>query len=176
MELVFVRVDSRVVGRRLVCCLTGGAMGIPGTGLPENPVIVADNLSPSDTEGLDATRVSAMVLDRGGATSHTAILVRALGIPAVMAVGAATKAIADGDVVVVDGDSGGVIVTPDDRECADCQVRVEAIREEKRRLMLLCNLPSVTADGRRVQLAANIGGPNDTKMVKECDFFSIWRQ
>ncbi len=158
--------DVRDISQRLVSCLTGRSAGLLPTALPENPVIIADDLSPSDAACLDPSQVSAVVLDRGGPTSHAAILVRALGIPAVMATGAATEMATDGDVVLVDGGSGDVTLNPDDDERAGFEVRVEAAREEKRRLELLRDLPAVMADGRRLRLVANIGGPGDIKMVK----------
>ncbi len=153
--------DLRDIGKRLVKILTG----VTGKGVRENPpdnaVIVAADLTPSDIVSFDPSAIAAIVLDKGGRTSHTAILARSLGIPAVVATGTATSALRDGDVVAVDGNSGKVSINPGDLEFAKLRQQARAFSEEKERLAKLRELPAVTLDGRAVELAANIGNVAD---------------
>ena len=138
-------VDMRDVGTRLVKCLMGvqGDSGMPRT-LEEGSIIVAHDLAPSDTASLDVQKVTAMLLDKGGKTSHTAILARSLGIPAVVGLQDATASIQSGDVVLVDGDSGEVTVNPSDDEYSAFGERLDAQSRKKGQLSLLKDLPSVT--------------------------------
>ncbi len=160
--------DMRDVGNRLLLQLTGVQ------GLQENlkqaaegSVIVADDLAPSQTAGLDADKVVGILLDRGGKTSHTAILSRSMGIPAVVGLGSATGVIKTGDLLLVDGESGTVIVEPDTREVSIFTERLSADTERKQKLDRLRALPSVTTDGRPIEVAANIEGPKDIERVKQ---------
>lgn len=157
--------DMRDVGTRLVKCL----LGVSDSGLPRNleegSIIVARDLTPSDTAAMDIHKVSAMVLDKGGKTSHVAILARSLGIPAVVGLNDATTHIQAGDTLLVDGDAGEVTVNPTDDVYNAFKVRLEAQARKKRQLSLLRELPSVTKDGRKVELAANIGGEDEVQMV-----------
>lgn len=160
-------VDMRDVGNRLVKCLMGvqGDSGLPRS-LDDGSIIVAHDLAPSDTAALDVHKVAAIILDKGGKTSHTAILARSLGIPAVVGLQNATSSIQTGDMLLVDGDSGGVTVNPTDDEYSAFKERLDAQAKKKGQLSRLKDLPSVTKDGRKVELAANIGGDDEIEMVK----------
>jgi len=159
--------DLRDIGKRLVRCL----LGIKGRGIPrnlkENSVIVADDLAPSDTVSLDTTKVSGIVLDKGGRTSHTAILARSLGIPAVVGTSKATRIIHTGDLVAVDGEKGEVSVNPDEEELIKLKEKTREFLREKKRLAAIRDLPSVTRDGKKIELAANIGRIGDARLVKQ---------
>lgn len=159
--------DMRDVGTRIVKSLMGvGDSGMPET-LEEGSILVAHDLAPSDTACLDVHKVSAMLLDKGGKTSHTAILARSLGIPAVVGLQNVTASIQSGDTVLVDGDGGEVTVNPSKDECSAFKERLDAQSRKKGQLSLLKDLPSVTKDGRKVELAANIGGANEIDMVND---------
>lgn len=139
--------DLRDVRDRLVRVLSGSA-GTDLADLPEGSVVLAERLTPSDTAKLDPERVAGFATALGGRTSHAAIFARSLGLPAVVGVGDALEGIEEGSEVVVDGEAGEVIVEPDDaaREHA-AETREAEIREE----------PVSTADGREIEVAANLG-------------------
>lgn len=159
--------DMRDIGRRLVRCLLGlTADSCMPKVIEKNTVLVAEDLTPSETASLDFGKVSGIVLDKGGKTSHTAILARSFGIPAVVGLKDVTSAAETGDLVLVDGDKGVAIVDPGEEELAESRARILAMAERRRRLDLLRDLPSVTRDGRRVELAANIGGEEEVQLVK----------
>ncbi len=135
-------------------------MGTEPPGLPERDapyVLVADDLAPADTVTLDPSRCLALVTEQGGPTSHTAIIARELGLPAVVGVAGAT-AIADGTLVLVDGDTGEVIVQPDAAEQATATGVIT--------LPPFVG-PGQTADGHRVVLSANVGAPREIARAVE---------
>ncbi|MEZ3165504.1 phosphoenolpyruvate--protein phosphotransferase [Halorubrum sp. RMP-47] len=116
--------------------------------LPEGTVLLAERLTPSDTAALDSDAIAGIATVEGGRTSHAAIIARSLAIPAVVGVGADLDAIAAGETVLVDGDAGTVVVDPDEgRRAAALESGPDAIRERVE-----------TADGRPVEVAANVGG------------------
>ncbi|QUL98181.1 MAG: phosphoenolpyruvate--protein phosphotransferase [Candidatus Fermentithermobacillus carboniphilus] len=158
-------VDMRDIGKRLVRCL----LGIQDRGslksIPEGSVVVAYDLAPSDTACLEIDKVVGIVLDRGGRTSHTAILARSLGIPAVVGTQNATQLVSQGDILTLDGDKGEVGINPDEAVLSAFTARVQKFIDEKKRLSLLKDLPAMTKDGKRVELAANIGNVSDVPMV-----------
>jgi phosphotransferase system enzyme I (PtsI) len=131
---------------------------------PDEPsVLVAEDLAPSDTSGLDPRRVVALVTEKGGATSHTAIIARQLGITCVVGVAGATE-VAEGAFVVVDGTSGLVELEADPEEA---QRRVEASRAE-REVLASWTGPAATADGMPVKLLANVAdGPSAVQAADE---------
>jgi phosphocarrier protein FPr len=131
-----------------------------GPTLPDHPVILlADDLTPSDTAGIDPARVVAFATAAGGPTSHTAIIARALGLPALVGVGPALLSLAAGDVAVLDGGAGTLWVDlgADDLAAArDAQQGLADVREEEHRTRYR---PATTTDGHRVEVVANIGAP-----------------
>ncbi|MGY1749323.1 phosphoenolpyruvate--protein phosphotransferase [Modestobacter sp. SYSU DS0511] len=142
--------DIRDVRNRIVAELTG--QGEPGVPAPETPsVLLADDLAPADTAGLDTSRVIALATRLGGATSHTAIIARQLGLPCVVAVGGLGD-VPVGATVLVDGDQGTVTVEPDPVEA---QARVEEARQVAAALAGYRG-PGATRDGHRVQVLANV--------------------
>ncbi|MFC4531631.1 phosphoenolpyruvate--protein phosphotransferase [Sphaerisporangium dianthi] len=140
--------------------------GLPARGLPEKGdkpyVLVARDLAPADTALLSRDIVAAFVTEQGGPTSHTAILARAMGVPAVVACAGATS-IVNGTSVLVDGATGTVGLVPSQEEVA---ATIEAARSRDTALTSATG-PGVTADGRPVALLANIGGPRDLELAKE---------
>ena len=141
--------DVTDVRDRIIAVLTGS----PVPGVPQRSerfVLVARDLAPADTAQLDAASVLALVTAEGGPTSHTAILARALGIPAVVGVGEAVLRIREGAMIVVDGGSGSVTLSPSEE-----QVRAASVRTKSRTF----SGQGRTSDGHRVQLLANVGDP-----------------
>ena len=148
---------------RTVATLLGVPMpGVPDPGHPF--VLVALDLAPADTATLDAERVRAIITEEGGPTSHTAILAKSLGIPAVVACRGAT-AIADGETVLVDGTDGTVVVAPDE---AAVQAALDA-EEAKRAALGTVSGPGRTADDHPVQLLVNIAGDKDLDAAAAAD-------
>ncbi|MGZ4466075.1 MAG: PEP-utilizing enzyme, partial [Nocardioides sp.] len=142
--------DLRDIERRVTARLVG--VSEPGVPDPSEPsVLLAEDLAPADTAGLDATRIVALVTERGGPTSHTAIIARQLGIPCVVGVHGLTSVVA-GTRVLVDGTTGEVEVEPD-RATADA--RVEEARRARAALESWTG-PGRTADGTSVKLLANV--------------------
>ena len=129
--------------------------------LDEEVVLVAHDLTPSDTATMNKNMVLGFLTDIGGRTSHTAIMARTLEIAAVVGLTDITENVKDGDFVVFNGDTGEVIINPDEETKAAYAAKKQAFEEEKKALELLKGKESVTLDGRRVELAGNIGTPND---------------
>jgi phosphoenolpyruvate-protein phosphotransferase (PTS system enzyme I) len=151
--------DLSDIADRAVALLLGEPMpGIPSPGHPF--VLLAAELAPADTATLDPAAVLAIVTERGGPTSHTAILAKMLGIPAVVSC-PGIGSVADGTVLAVDGSAGTVIVEPAPREREQAERR-RAERAERRGAV---RGPGQTRDGHPVKLLANIGGPGDVPAV-----------
>ncbi len=134
----------------------------------DHPVIVvAQNLTPSDTANMHAGRIQAFVTDFGGKTSHATILARALKIPAILGVKTASREIVTGDMLIVDGTRGKVFVNPDQRTI-DRYLHEQARMEKSRQsLMKLRELPAITKDGKYVRLLANIEFPEEAGVSLE---------
>ncbi len=130
-------------------------------------IVVAKNLSPSDTANMHSGNVLAFVTDLGGITSHATILARSLGIPAVLGVKTASSDISPGDMVVVDGGKGKVYVNPDEYTIARIRRDKEKIEEIRQSLLELRDLPAITTDGRTMGMYANIEFPDEVPAVIE---------
>lgn len=137
--------------------------------LPENSIVVVRELTPSMTADIDKEHVAAIVTETGGRTSHSAIIARALEIPAVLSVADATSAIKTGDMVVVDGTNGKVIVKPGDHDLEHYRAKAKQYAEEKVALEAYRGKETVTADGQKKLLVANIGNPDDANVAAEHD-------
>jgi phosphotransferase system enzyme I (PtsI) len=174
--------DMRDIGQRLVRHLQGGGDSVSlaealaglasegasaGVGTAVNTVLVAEDLAPSEAASLDPSTVAAIVLQKGGKTSHTAILARSFGIPLVAGVEGLTSSVHTGDTLMVDGDEGTVVVNPDEAEAAEFDARLSEARELRKKAEQLRDLPAVTRDGKTIELAANIGSEKETQIVKD---------
>ena len=138
---------------------------MPGVPSPGHPfVLVADDLAPADTAALDPGQVLAIVTERGGPTSHTAILAKSLGIPAVVSAAGVT-ALGDGTILAVDGRTGEILIDPTAEDIAD----VERQRAERAARHAKSRGPGRTADGHPVKLLVNAGGPADVPGVLAAD-------
>ena len=132
-------------------------------GLDEEVVLIAHDLTPSDTATMNKNMVLGFLTDIGGRTSHTAIMARTLEIAAVVGLNDITKKVKDGDYIVFNGDTGEVIVNPDKETKAKYASLKEEFEEYRKSLELLKGQASITTDGRHVELAGNIGSPNDVE-------------
>lgn len=130
-------------------------------GLDEEVVLIAHDLTPSDTATMNKSMVLGFLTDIGGRTSHTAIMARTLEIAAVVGLNDITKKVKDGDYIVFNGDTGEVIVNPDEETIAKYTSLKAEFEEYRKSLELLKGKASITTDGRHVELAGNIGSPND---------------
>ena len=131
--------------------------------LEDEVVLVAHDLTPSDTATMDKKKVLGFLTDIGGRTSHTAIMARTLEVAAIVGLTDATEKIKDGDFVVFNGDTGEVILNPDEETIAKYSQMKKEFEEYKKSLELLKGQASVTTDGKHVELAGNIGTPNDVE-------------
>jgi phosphoenolpyruvate-protein phosphotransferase (PTS system enzyme I) len=156
--------DIRDVGDRILRNLTGAALS-DLSDLPDNAVIVAHDLTPSDTAQLDRKKVVAFLTNIGGRTSHSAIMARTLEIPAVVGLGDITGSVKNGDRVIVDGIEGIVIINPDKKTIAIYEDKKRELELEKDKLRRLVNTKTVTRSGKEIIVAANIGSPEDVKSV-----------
>ncbi len=142
--------------------------------LPENTVVVVHDLTPSMTATIDKEHVAGIVTEEtGGRTSHSAIIARALEIPAVLSVANSCSALRNGMTAIVDGSKGVVIAEPEDSVMADYQAKAQAFAEEKAALEAFRGQETVTADGIKKILACNIGSPEDVANALEHDAEAI---
>ncbi len=141
--------------------------------LPENTVVVVHDLTPSMTATIDKEHVAGIVTETGGRTSHSAIIARALEIPAVLSVANSCSALRNGMTAIVDGSKGIVIAEPEDEVLADYQAQARAFAEEKAALEAFRGQETLTADGIKKILACNIGSPNDVPNALEHDAEAI---
>jgi len=155
-------VDIRDVGRRVLGHLLGVSVG--GTVLTHPSIILGDDLTPSDTVSLDKDLVLGFATAQGGPTSHTAILAKAFGLPAVVGLGAEILSVPNGTLVLVDGTLGSVVVSPDESALASFIEQEKAAEKEQAEARNAAQAQAVTADGERVEVVANIGGVADAPL------------
>ncbi|MGD2175099.1 MAG: phosphoenolpyruvate--protein phosphotransferase [Candidatus Brocadiaceae bacterium] len=153
--------------RRLLRHLLGSRREELGS-LKSEVILVAHDLSPSQAASVDPEKVKGIAMDAGGPTGHTAIIASALGIPAVVGLGSATSELSGGDMVVVDGYRGLVVIDPDEETLQSYrQRRSEAMEAELSLLEELRDLPAETEDGARVGILANIEFPREVARAVE---------
>jgi len=134
--------------------------------IKEKAIIVAHDLSPSDTAAMHTKNVAAFVTDIGGKTSHTAIMAKSLEIPAVVGLEIITAKVNPGDILIVDGSMGIVIIDPDEETLNNYRQKLEKLRGIAERFLSVKDLPAVTTDGRVVMINANIEFPDEVSSVK----------
>lgn len=137
--------------------------------VPKGTILAARDLTPSMTVGLHKENVVGILTEVGGKTSHSAILARALEIPAVLSIPDIMQTVKDGQEADLDGDLGVVILDPSEEEKAEYHAKREQYLKEKEALRALVGKPTITADGKQVELVCNIGKPQDSDMVLERD-------
>ncbi|MDO5349104.1 MAG: phosphoenolpyruvate--protein phosphotransferase [Lachnospiraceae bacterium] len=160
--------DMRDIKTRMQKVLLG-VESVDIASLPEGTVILAKDLTPSMTAGINPAKVTGIVTELGGRTSHSAILARALEIPAVVALTGILDQVKNGDTIVLDGSDGSVLVNPEEAVLAGYQEKREVFLKEKKELEKYIGMPSVTKDGVHVELVANIGKPEDVDKVLQYD-------
>jgi multiphosphoryl transfer protein len=154
------------VGQRVLRQLL--SIALPSLDLARPAIIIARDLTPSDTTRLDAAKVLGICTELGGATAHSAILARALGIPAVVALNGALRDVPEGQVIALDGTTGQVWLHPNEEQLAELAARRAAWQRELHKAKASAQQPATTPDGRVIEVAANIGGPHDTQFALEC--------
>ncbi|MBM3246663.1 MAG: phosphoenolpyruvate--protein phosphotransferase [Candidatus Omnitrophica bacterium] len=157
--------DINDVGKRILRNLLGKERKGLGD-LKEKVVVVAHDLSPSDTAAMHKENVCAFITDIGGKTSHTAIMAKALEIPAVVGVEEATAKIKAQDLLIVDGAMGVVIVNPDEETLRAYRQQGQTLKSITEKFFLVRDVPAVTIDGKSVEINANIELPEEVPSVK----------
>lgn len=158
--------DIRDVAKRVLSHLLGVKLPNPAT-IDEESIVIAHDLTPSDTAQLDKNFVKAFVTNIGGRTSHSAIMARTLEIAAVLGTNNITELVKNGDVLAVNGITGEVVINPSEEKIAEFKAAGEAYAAQKAEWALLKDAQTVTADGKHFELAANIGTPKDVEGVNE---------
>ena len=156
--------DIRDVSKRILAHLLGVKIPSPAT-IKDEVIIVAADLTPSDTAQLNRQYVKAFVTDIGGRTSHSAIMARSLEIPAIVGTKEVTSIAKDGDIIIVDGLSGEVFLNPSEEVVAEYRAKAEAFAAQQAEWEKLKDSKTYTKDGHQVELAANIGTPKDLEGV-----------
>ncbi|QLI95094.1 phosphoenolpyruvate--protein phosphotransferase [Limosilactobacillus mucosae] len=152
--------DVKDVAKRALSHLLGKQLPDIAS-ISEPVVIIAKEITPSDTSQMDAKFVKGLATDLGGRTSHAAIMARTLRIPAVVGAEDVTSTIKSGDMVIVDGLHGDIIVDPSQAQIDEYQAKADSFEKERAEWAQLVDAPSVSKDGQHFEIAANIGTPDD---------------
>ena len=155
--------DVRDVGRRVLRILTGTASAPPE--LPADAIVIAEDLTPSDTASLDRRRVRGLCTTGGGSTSHAAILARALDLPAVAGIDPRALELHDGTPAMIDGSRGILQIEPSDDERASVVARQGRLETRRAAERAAAQEPAATTDGHRVEVVANIGDLAEARQV-----------
>ncbi|MGK0466907.1 phosphoenolpyruvate--protein phosphotransferase [Clostridium sp.] len=156
--------DIKDVSKRVLNIL----MGIKAASIDEiqqECIIIAKDLTPSDTAQINKSKVLGFATEIGGKTSHTAIIARSLELPAVVGAGSGLQKIKDGDLIILDGEQGIIIINPDEETLNEYKAKREEFAEFKSQLLKYVSMKSTTLDGKTVELAANIGSVEDVENV-----------
>jgi phosphotransferase system enzyme I (PtsI) len=164
--------EVREIGRRLVRNLTRAPFR-SFAGLPEGAVLISESLRPSDAALLDPSRLAGVATEEGGAEGHTSIMLRALGVPAVLGAPGLAHAIKPGDTAVIDGASGTVVLNPRPDTLATARRAVTAFARERQRFARLRRLPAETLDGETVELQANLELPIELPLIAQSGAIGI---
>jgi phosphotransferase system enzyme I (PtsI) len=158
--------EVREIGRRLVRNLTRTPFR-SFAALPEGGVLVSESLRPADAALLHPARLAAVATDEGGVEGHTAIMLRAIGVPAALGVAGLSQAVKPGDTIVVDGTAGTVVINPSSATLTAARRAVTAFAREQQKFSLLRRLPAVTEDGENVELQANLEIPAELPLIAQ---------
>ncbi len=160
--------DFRDIKARMIKLLMG-IEDVDISQVPAGTVLVAKDLTPSMTAGIKPENIEGILTEMGGKTSHSAILARAMEIPAVLSIEGICDIVKNGDTVVLDGTSGEALVNPEEDAVKEFEDKREQFAKDKALLKAYAGKPSVTKDGTKVELVCNIGKPEDAKKAVECD-------
>ena len=156
--------DIKDVSKRILLNFAG--KGGDSFAITENDtIVVAHDLTPSDTAGLDRTKVVGFITNIGGRTSHAAIMARTLEIPAVLGLGDITTCVKTGDMIIVDGISGDVIINPSEELVTEYKGKKEKFQAEQEELKKLIDVKTTTKSGKRIEVCGNIGKPEDVLAI-----------
>ncbi len=158
--------EIREIARRLVRNLTRSPFK-SFAGLPDGAILISESLRPADAALLDPARLAGVAAEEGGADGHTAVMLRALGVPAVLGAAAVAHAIRPGDTAVVDGANGMVVLNPSPERLAAARRAVAAFARERQRYAKLRRLPAETLDGEAVELQANLELPIELSQIAQ---------
>ncbi len=156
--------DVREAAHRIVAELLGIPLEVH---LNRPAILVAQDLAPAETVGLDPAYLQAIVTESGSATGHLAIVAQGLGIPAVVGVAAALAQIDEGTTLIVDGDHGTVTIAPDEASRSEAEARLATAQRDKQQLEVYRNRPGMTADGVSIEVFANIGSLAEARKAAE---------
>jgi phosphoenolpyruvate-protein phosphotransferase (PTS system enzyme I) len=156
--------DIRDVTKRVLAHLLGVSFPNPAL-IDEEVIVIANDLTPSDTAQLNRQFVKGFATDIGGRTSHSAIMARSLEIPAVVGTKVVTTSVSQGDIVIIDGIDGNVVINPTEDELSEYKAKQENYAKQQALWAELKDEPTFTSDGEQVELVANIGTPNDVPGV-----------
>ena len=159
--------DVRDVSSRIIRILSGAAQG--GIDSPVPVVLASDDLAPSETVQLDKSKILGFVTEGGSGSSHTAILARTMGIPAIIGVGDQLKPEYEGREVIIDGATGNVVLDADELTRAVLMKKLEEQKKAQEMLEKLKGLPNETKDGQKIKIFCNIGSPDDVPSVLQND-------
>ncbi|KOF57968.1 phosphoenolpyruvate-protein phosphotransferase [Clostridium sp. DMHC 10] len=156
--------DIKDVGNRILNNLTGNGSGDLGD-IEKGTIVVANDLTPSDTAQLDKDKVVAFLTNIGGRTSHSAIMARTLEIPAIVGLKDIVSSVKNGDTVIVDGIEGEAIINPDENTLSEYTAKKEEFEKKQEELKRLINIETKTKAGKRVEVCGNIGKAKDVEAV-----------
>lgn len=158
--------EVREIARRLARNLTATPFRSL-KGVPEGAILVAEELTPADAALLDPTRIAGVATEEGGADGHTAIMLRALGIPAILGASGLTESAERGDIAVLDGGAGTIVLRAGEKALDKGRASVAAFAKERTKLAKLRRLPAVTTDGELVELLANLEIPAELPLIAQ---------
>jgi phosphotransferase system enzyme I (PtsI) len=156
--------DIRDVSKRVLNLLLGIKVASIAD-IKEECILIAKDLTPSDTAQINKAKILGFATEIGGKTSHTAIIARSLELPAVVGAGSSLQKIKDGDLVILDGEKGIIIINPDEITLNEYKTKRKEFFELKTQLLKYVSMESTTLDGKTVELAANIGSVEDIESV-----------
>jgi phosphocarrier protein FPr len=158
--------DLRDIGRRVLAKLDPSVTHGSMADLPDTPcILVAADLSPSDTAGLDMTRIIGLAMAQGGPTSHTAILARTLGLPAIVAAGPDLMAQKSGTIAIIDGQTGRLYLSPSEADISSANAYAADLAEQRAAAAAQKSEPATTKDGVRIEIGANVNRPDQVPLA-----------
>ncbi len=157
--------DVRDIKKRVMGILSGDLKAKANADSDDKIILVAEEITPSDTLEVERKKLAGMLMMTGGETSHTAILAQSLSIPAIVGCGQGLNALEEGDMIVIDGMEGKIISRPSEAVIAEYEEKKAAYEAERDALRAFVGMPSSTQSGRTVEIAANIAGPEDIEAV-----------
>ncbi|RXM74458.1 phosphoenolpyruvate--protein phosphotransferase [Clostridium tetani] len=155
-------VDIKDVTNRILRILTGNE-GISISEIEEESILIGYDLTPSDTAQIDKNKILGFATEIGGVTSHSAIIARSIGIPSVLGVGKEIEEIKNGELIILDGNKGLIITNPDDEKINLYKKQIEEEKKLQKILGKYKNIEVITLDGRKVEVASNIGSIEDSE-------------